>query len=99
MSKEIEELEEDIEDLEEDVEEEEEPVKRKNVAPSKKVKKEQQEIHETYEIIEREPIYGIMNTLTGEYFLGFDKEKDTALLHVLRLILNKLEKISVIQGV
>jgi len=97
LSQDIEEEEEDeLSGLEEEEEEE-----LKQTVPSKKVTKKTQEqseeIKETYEAFIQPARRGIVNTLTGETMEGFE-EKDQAIVNLAKVILNKLDKISIASG-
>lgn len=84
------------EDFREIEEMEEKAPKKKSKA--KKEIEEPEDVQETYEIVSREAIAGIMNTVTGEFIGGFDIKRDQGLLFVMKKILNQLEKVSIAIG-
>jgi len=83
------------------IEKEEEELRQKPKTQSKKVVKQTQEpiqeVKETYEAFMQPARMGVVNTLTGEIIEGFE-EKDQAIVNLAKVILNKLDQISIASG-
>ena len=88
------ELEEEMKEIEK--EEEKEKTKKR---PKTQETTQPEAVKETYEAFIQEANLGITNTVTGETISGFDTERDKALVQLGSLILNKLDKISIAQGI
>lgn len=92
------EFEEDMEDLEKEVEEKPTEPKVKQKAKSQGTQQPNEPIKETYEAFAIQPRLGIMNTLTGETIEGFKLDRDEGTVQLGKMLLNKLDKISLAMG-
>ncbi len=91
-------FEEEITEVEEEIEEEE---SEKETSPvlKKQTTKQDEAVTETYEAFAQEERFGLTNTLTGELVEGFDMKRDQGHILAYKLILNKLNKISIALGI
>jgi len=88
----------DEDDLEEEMMEIEEEEKKNKPKPKKEAKVVE-EVNEVYEGFAQPARLGIVNTITGATIEGFEQGKDEGMIQVLKLILNKLDKIEITSGV